>query len=143
MEDDNKEELEDNKDDKSENEDEDKEELPDKFKRTRSGRISRLVHKYVTTHHNHLLTQAIKKQEHTIETARIIARTMTSMNYQFAQTFSLNKGIKEFGNKGYQAAHKKIKQLHNRIVFKPILIEKLTSIKKRRALESLIFVTEN
>ena len=64
------------------------------------------------------------------------------MNYQFAQTFSLNKGIKEFGNKGYQAAHKEMKQLHNRIVFKPILIEELTSIEKRKAMESLIFLTE-
>jgi hypothetical protein len=50
------------------------------------------------------------------------------MNYQFAQTYSLIKGIKDFGNKGHQAAHKEMKQLHNCIVFKPILVEVLTAV---------------
>ena len=34
------------------------------------------------------------------------------MNYQFAQTFSVNNRIKEFRNKKYQAAHEEMKQLH-------------------------------
>jgi hypothetical protein len=36
-----------------------------------------------------------------------------------------------------------MKQLHNRIVFKPILIEELTAIEQKHAMESLIFLTEN
>jgi hypothetical protein len=81
--------------------------------RTRSRRILRPVHKYVTTHHNYLLTQAIAKQKYKIEMAKIIAWAITSMSYQIMQTFSLNKGIKEFVNKSYQAVHTKMKQLHN------------------------------
>jgi hypothetical protein len=64
------------------------------------------------------------------------------INYQFAQTYSLIKGIKEFGDKGCQAAHNKMKQLHNCIIFKLIAIEELSTIEKRRAMESLIFLTE-
>jgi hypothetical protein len=52
------------------------------------------------------------------------------------------KGIKEFGNKGRQAAHNEMKQLHDRMVFKPIAIEELLTLERRRAMESLIFLTE-
>jgi hypothetical protein len=49
------------------------------------------------------------------------------------------KGFKEFGEKGCQAAHKEVIHLHHHIVFKPILIKKLSTIKKRCAMESLSF----
>jgi hypothetical protein len=52
------------------------------------------------------------------------------------------KGIKEFGKKGCQVAHKKMKQLHNCIVFKPILIEELLAVERRCAMESFIFLTK-
>jgi hypothetical protein len=52
------------------------------------------------------------------------------------------RGIKEFGDKGCQATHKEMKQLHNHIVFKLITIKELLMIEKRRAMESLIFLTE-
>ena len=42
----------------------------------------------------------------------VIAKTMIHMNYHFAQTFSLNKGIKEFGEQGHKAAYEEMKQLH-------------------------------
>jgi hypothetical protein len=64
------------------------------------------------------------------------------MNHQFSQTYSLIKGIKAFGKKGCQAAHKEKKQLNDCIVFKPILVEELTAIKQRHAMKSLIFLTE-
>jgi hypothetical protein len=35
-----------------------------------------------------------------------------------------------------------MKQLHNRVVFVPILIEELTHVKRRRAMEGLFFLTE-
>ena len=105
-------------------------ELFDKITRTRSGRVSRPVHKYVTTHHGHLITQATKPEVYSIETAKVIATTINKINYLFAQTYSLSKGIKEFGEKGHQAAREEMKQLHERIVFKPILIEELTNIEK-------------
>ena len=59
------------------------------------------------------------------------------------QTYSLNKGIKEFRTKTYQAAHKEIKQLHNSIVFKPIFIKEYTSVEQKQAIESLIFLANS
>ena len=67
---------------------------------------------------------------------------MTSINYTFAQTYSLAKGIKVFGNRGLKAAYNKMRQLHDRCVFKPINVNELSTIKRRRAMESLIFLTE-
>jgi hypothetical protein len=61
---------------------------------------------------------------------------------QFAQTYSLAKGIKAFGANGHQAAHEEMKQLQDRVVFILLLVEELTQIEKRRAMESLIFLTE-
>jgi hypothetical protein len=109
---------------------------------TRSGRVSRPVHKYVTTHQGHLQTQAIKSDKYLIETGKVITWIILTMNYQFAQTYSLIKGIKDFGNKGHQAAHKEMKQLHNCIVFKPILVEVLTAVEWKHAMESLIVLNK-
>jgi transposase len=63
--------------------------------------------------------------------------------HQFIQTYSLKKGIKKFGEHGKNAATSKMKQLHNRAVFKPIHVEEMTQVKRRRAMESLIFLVEN
>ena len=35
-----------------------------------------------------------------------------------------------------------MRQLHERIVFKPVMIEDLTPLERKRAMESLIFLTE-
>jgi hypothetical protein len=37
--------------------------------------------------------------------AKVIAQTILTMHYQFAQTYSLIKGINSFSNKERQAAH--------------------------------------
>jgi hypothetical protein len=110
--------------------------------RTSSGRVTRPVHKFVTQHHSHLQTQATNPQEYLIETTTVIAKTINKLNYQFAQTYSLKKGIKEFGERGYKAAHKEMKQRHDRVVFIPILIEELKHVKRRGAIKSLIYLTE-
>jgi hypothetical protein len=92
-------------------------------------------------------------EEYTHEMGMIIAYTMSHYNntmsgmndveaYSFLQTYSLNKGLKKFGELGRQAAHKEMKQLHDRVVFKPILIKDMTVLEKKRAMESLIFLAE-
>jgi hypothetical protein len=63
-------------------------------------------------------------------------------NHSFVETYTLKKGLKQFGQKGYQAAHGEMKQLHDRAVFKPIDVKSLTSSEKERAMESLIFLVE-
>ena len=62
--------------------------------------------------------------------------------YQLLQTYTLNKGIKKFGIEGKRAAYKEMRQLHDRVVFKPVRVESLTDLERQRAMESLIFLTE-
>ena len=118
---------------------------------TRSGRVSpppaklTLVQQQLFTHAHHT------REEYYFESARVIAMTMCRMNdialryptsdraCQFVQSYGLMKGLKKFGNKGRQAAYKEMKQLHDRVVFKPIRMSKLTEKERRRAMESLIF----
>ena len=57
----------------------------------------------------------------------------------FVQSYSLTKGLKEFGQKGRDAAYKEMKQLHDRVVFELIRVEDLTELEKRPTMESLIF----
>jgi hypothetical protein len=52
------------------------------------------------------------------------------------------KAVKKFGNKGKEAALDEMKQLHDRVVFDPISVEEMTPLERKRAMESLIFVTE-
>ena len=72
--------------------------------------------------------------------------SMVGMNdedtFSFIQTYSLNKKLKKFGDRGKDAAQKEMKQLHDRVVFEPILIAEMTQLERKRAMESLIFLTE-
>jgi hypothetical protein len=60
----------------------------------------------------------------------------------FLQTYSLKQGIKTFGEQGIEAVHKEMKQIHDRVVSEPISIEEMTMLERKRAMESLIFLTE-
>jgi hypothetical protein len=51
----------------------------------------------------------------------------------FIQTYSLNKGIKKFGQKSKDAAIKEMKQLHNRTVFEGIKIKDMTPLKRQKS----------
>jgi hypothetical protein len=57
----------------------------------------------------------------------------------FLQTYSLKKGIEKFREQGIKAVHKEMKQIHDRVVFEPTSIEKMTQLERERAMESLIF----
>ena len=67
----------------------------------------------MTIHHNHLQIQAIEVEKYSSKTAKITAWTITLMSHQYVKTYSMRRDIKEFGTKGYQAAHKEIKLLHD------------------------------
>ena len=62
--------------------------------------------------------------------------------HQFIQTYSLTKALKKFGPKAKEAALGEMKQLHDRVVFEPISLEDMDPVEKKRALESLMFITE-
>jgi hypothetical protein len=65
---------------------------------------------------------------------------MAGMNdkdtFSFIQTYSLNKGLKKFGDHGKEAAQKEMKQLHDHVVFEPILIADMTPLERKRAMET-------
>jgi hypothetical protein len=66
----------------------------------------------------------------------------TITGVQHLVTYSLNKGIKKFGQRGRAAAEKEMRQLHDRDCFRPIDVNSLNQQEKQRALESLLFLVE-
>ena len=89
--------------------------IHDEAVRNITGRISRPPTR-MNLNQCYLLTQTHEKQEYSAETENVIARHIIGYNnkqhHQFIATFSLNKGIKQFGSKGYEATMAGIKQLH-------------------------------
>jgi hypothetical protein len=101
----------------------------------------------------HLQARKEQTEIYSSESAQIVAMTMLDYNTvmagmddlqtcSFLQTYSLKQGIKKFGERGVAAAHKEMRQLHDRVVFEPISIEEMTSIERKRAMESLIFLNK-
>ena len=60
----------------------------------------------------------------------------------FVETYSLKKGLKKFKERGHQAAVGEMKQLHDRVCFCPINPNTMTTTERKKAMESLIFLTE-
>ena len=56
--------------------------------------------------------------------------------------YSLDQGICKFKRRGFDAAKGEMKQLHDRTCWKPIKVQTLTPTKRKKALESLIFLVE-
>jgi Reverse transcriptase (RNA-dependent DNA polymerase) len=119
---------------------------------TRYGRILRKPDR-LTFGHQHLITDDVEETEYSIETAMVIAKTInyynevnksttTKKGKSFVETYSLKKGLKEFGDKGYEAALGEMQQLHERAAFKPVSIQEMTPKERKRAMESLIFLVE-
>ena len=57
-------------------------------------------------------------------------------------TYSLKKGILKYENKDRQVVDNESSQLHNREVFKPVMLSDLTKEEKDKAVKSLILLTE-
>ena len=73
---------------------------------------------------NHLITQTVEANKHTIYYK---TEEATVLGQIFTQTYSLTKAIKKFGDKGFDAALAEVKQLHYRRYFRPIDLNNLTS----------------
>jgi hypothetical protein len=110
--------------------------IPENAQMTRSGRISKPL-QVLNLRQSHL--QAVAHQEvlYTLETACVIAVTMCHLStkiknlsdeeaFQFIQTYSLKSGLKKFGEHGETTATRKICQLHECAVFKPIRVDNMT-----------------
>ena len=61
---------------------------------------------------------------------------------QHLVNYSLQKGLKKFKEKGYEAALGEMKQLHDRDCWTPIKMQSMSQSEKNKALESLIFLVE-
>ena len=80
----------------------------------------------------------------------VIARIIETLKLQFmmkkgtsnGQQYLLQKGLKKFGKAGHEAAFSELDQLHQRVVFEPIDVKKLTAQERRRAQEALMFLTQ-
>ena len=60
----------------------------------------------------------------------------------FVQQYILQKGLLKFGNKGYKAAMKEAKQLHDRKCFAPIKMCDRTKSEREKAQVALTYLTE-
>jgi hypothetical protein len=100
-----------------------------------------------------ILHQTDKNSEHNIEYSNdidiVAARTIENFIHEvfqkgvaFTQQYILHKGIKKFGDKGIKAAPDELYQLHKRNCFSPVDVSTVTKMKKKKAMESLLFLTE-
>jgi hypothetical protein len=119
---------------------------------SKSGHTTRAPDRFGFNQYN-LLTQRHVKTEYLMESAKLLTKTTCHYNnmininkihngYAVVETFSLKKGLKQIGEKGFKAAFDEIKQLHDWAVFKPIHVNKLAHQEKVRAMESLIFLVK-
>ena len=98
--------------------------------------------------HTQLIPEARSSIEYSSEEAFTYAYTMTQLKEgEFLQikhatqhlvTYSLQRGIKKFGNKGHEAALSEMKQLHELECFKPINNKDVTKSDDRKAIEYLL-----
>ena len=93
---------------------------------------------------SHLLTQAHPEEltlDYDEDDAIVLARAMTQMKdmvlinttqgLTMVMTYSLQQALKKFGKKAEQAGFKEVKQMHDQVCFRPILIEELTEEEQR------------
>ena len=73
---------------------------------------------------NHLVMKTVEANKHTFEYTTEYA---TVLGHIFSKTYSLEKGINQFGDKRLYDALLEIKQLHDRPCFIPIYVNKITS----------------
>ena len=57
-------------------------------------------------------------------------------------TYSLQKGLKKFGQRGQDSTYKEMKQMNDQDCFEPIHKSSMNETEKKRVMESLIFLAE-
>ncbi|KAG7361761.1 hypothetical protein IV203_036862 [Nitzschia inconspicua] len=84
-----------------------------------------------------------------LQDARVIAMIMLyqrdntyAIEYANVTRYSLKTAIKNFGMKATKAAHKEMKQLHDRDCLEPIHPKDLKDIEMKRALRTIFFITQ-
>jgi hypothetical protein len=99
------------------------------------------------------LKQVNPEIEYDAQDAKVIAMIMCCIQEKLIEekqvvgtqhviTYSLKSSVKKFGKQAEEAASKEMKQMIDRRCFNPISKAQLNDIEKRRAMESLIFLSE-
>ena len=89
------------------------------------------------------MTQVVEKDntfDYQDAEAGILARIITHECHQ--QMFMMPKAVKIFGGEGVKAAKDEVWQLHTRGCFKALAVKELTRLKKERAVDGLMFVSQ-
>ena len=89
-------------------------------------------------------------KEMDLETCMVMVSIMEEFNHrgvkkvleQGLMQYMLQKAIKKFGKKGFNAGMEEFEHLHKRSMFSPLSAEELSSKDKKKALESLMFIKE-
>ena len=83
--------------------------------------------------------------EYDTTTAVVIARLINEMNVRvttagvsFSQQYMLKRGLKQFGDRGRQAAKKELDQLHTWVCFAPVSIAEMILTERKKAQEALM-----
>ena len=102
--------------------------------------------KSVKQRHAILSDETTRDKKYNPDVAPVIARIMTDIHERttahgasFVQQYMVQKGIKKFGEAGVKAAIKELDQLHRRNCFTPVDVATMTTVKKTKAVNSLLF----
>ena len=94
-------------------------------------------------------TPSMGELEYDMDEAILMARYIHHLNtidaetgLCFAQQYMFEKGLKVFGDRGWEGGMKEIKQLHDRVAFEPRLVSELTPEEIEKAQEALLLLTE-
>ena len=71
-----------------------------------------------------------------------LSSKITRQGASFAQQHLLHKGLKVFSKKGHEASAKEINQLYRRNCFSLVLVARMTTRERRKAMMALMFLTE-
>eukprot|EP00956_Cyclotella_meneghiniana_P002566 scaffold3022_cov42-Cyclotella_meneghiniana.AAC.2 len=108
------------------------------IKSPRTGGISRQALNKVSMGVFHLPAPSPTDDEAVVEDHVI----MHILGVVLAEQYSINKGIRLFGERAKDSVRKELRQLHDYVTYTPIHAHELTPEQKKQALASLIFITE-
>lgn len=103
---------------------------------------SNLVRSLLMPARYQLLQDQAENKEYTTDNSRDLAKIVCHANYRLIQTYSLKADIKMFGKSGRKAVLDQMEQIHDRVLFCPIYVDKMSEIERKQAIQSLMFVVQ-
>jgi len=99
--------------------------------------------------HNLSHDETTKVMEYEGVEAMVLGRYIDDLNgntelagVSLSQQYLLHKALAKYGDKGKKAAEEELRQLHGRKCFVPVRVSEMTSTERKKAMQSLMYVTE-